>query len=53
LSHICAGKVDHRERSALVGVQGSPTINEEELELEREVEDFVEPEEAFTRDEIE
>jgi len=45
------------------GVQGAPpsiTTNlhrrrrrPEELELEREMEYFVEPEEAFTRDEIE
>jgi hypothetical protein len=34
-------------------VQGSPTIIKEELQLDREMEYFVEPEEAFTREEIE
>jgi hypothetical protein len=32
---------------------GDPDESSEELELEREMEYFVEPEEAFTRDEIE
>jgi hypothetical protein len=31
----------------------APDDSSEELELEREMEYFVEPEEAFTRDEIE